>query len=138
MSDLQLYCAACEKDVHPDIVSGARIYPHRTDLRRRRFARCRRCLNYVGLDPRRTGGPVVIPTPAMRSLRIRIHAAIDDIWKSKALTRTQVYERMSKAINVEEFHAGSLRSLEEARRALDAAIALHREVRGRPAHEVHG
>lgn len=127
----QMYCAQCEKDVYPELVTGKTVYPQRKDLHGLTMYRCPHCKNYAGEHAR------VIPTRAIRKFRQKIHSIIDPLWRSGVVTRSWVYRNMSKAIG-KDFHSGNIRSDEEAVTAYMAArkLALEVSLRGLSASNI--
>lgn len=120
-----LYCAQCESDVTPVPVSGKVIYPRRKDLWDVEMFKCPHCGNYASESAR------VIPTPAIRRFRHKIHQIIDPLWRSGVVSRAWVYKEMSKRIG-RNFHGGNIRSDEEAVTAYMAArqVAMEVSLRG--------
>lgn len=75
-------CMECGGD-NPDLVTGATIYPHRTDLAEKKFWRCP-CGAYCGCHDdtdMALGNPC---GPATRRARTAAHAAFDPLWQAKA------------------------------------------------------
>ncbi len=65
------------------LVTGADVYPHRSDLHHKSFWKCA-CGAYVGCHPGTTiplGSPC---GPTTRTMRAKAHAAFDPLWKTKA------------------------------------------------------
>jgi hypothetical protein len=123
---MKIYCCGCETEVKAHLSKGDYVYPHRPDLFELPFWVCPDCDNYVGCHYK-TSTPTkplgVIPTPAIRNIRKKVHALIDPIWQSKQLTRKQVYSEMSKRLG-KSFHSAKIRTDQEAAHALAVANAL--------------
>lgn len=97
------YCGETAK-----LVGGSVIYPHRPDLKKKKFWQCAPCDAYVGCHPRTDtplGGLANLRT---REARKQAHAAFDPIWRNKEMTRTQAYKWLSKQIgcNFKDCHIG--------------------------------
>ena len=93
---MTLYCCGCSTDVNARLTDGREIYPHRPDLYSLPFWRCDNCKNYVGCHHKsknRTHPLGCIPTPEIKEARKKIHAIIDPMWKSGAMTRKDVTKR---------------------------------------------
>lgn len=124
-----IYCCQCEKDVEAELVSGEDTYPHRPDLARLPFWRCRNCGSFVGCYYKtkdRTRPLGVIPTAEMKVIRQRIHRVIDPVWQEGKTPRGKIYERMSQLLG-KEFHTAELRSLNDCEKALEAAYVIQKE-----------
>ncbi len=120
---MQIYCCPCRSHVNVTLASGKEIYPHRPDLKHHKFWRCNSCQGYVGVHAGTETPLGVIPTPAMRTLRTQLHAIIDPLWKSKKMTRSQVYAAMSRAAG-RQFHTADTRSVEELKNLIEFARML--------------
>lgn len=122
-----IYCCGCEADVSARLTSGQEIYPHRRDLYSLPFWKCDACGNFVGCH-HKTGNPTqplgVIPTPAIKEARKRIHAALDPVWKNGRMDRGNAYRAMAARLGIEEYHTGEIRTLEQADAAYRAAQAV--------------
>ena len=90
------------------LVGGDVVYPHRPDLASKRFWLCRPCDAYVGCHPGTTR-PLGTPANAdLRALRSQVHAALDPLWRSGRMRRSEAYERLAVALGIpgEECHVG--------------------------------
>lgn len=115
---LPIHCCGCNVRVMAELTDGKEIYPHREDLWSFPFWICRTCKNYVGCHHKtqyRTMPLGVIPTPEIRNARTHIHALIDPMWKSGAITRAKLYNRISKKLTC-KFHTADIKSIEDARK----------------------
>lgn len=136
MSDLpenrrEIYCVNCGRDVVARLTSGAETYPHRPDLRNLPFWKCDQCLFHVGCHHKteaRTRPLGVIPSPAIRNIRKVIHQELDPLWKSGAISRSQVYKQLAKALNKPGYHTGEIRSEQEALAVLVEVRKIRQEV----------
>ena len=119
----QIYCCQCEKTVDATKEGGRSIYPHREDLWALKFYRCPHCLNHVGTH-RRSHKPLgCIPSPEIKNARRHIHALIDPVWKSRKLSRSQLYNSLSEALGY-QYHTAWIRDIEEARTVYKVAKKL--------------
>jgi hypothetical protein len=122
----RIHCCGCGVEVQARLTNGEEIYPHRLDLHALPFWKCDGCGNYVGCHHKtndRTQPLGNIPTPELRAARGRVHAAIDPLFKSGKYKRKHVYDEISKHLGY-EFHAASLRSIDEAQRVVDFARSI--------------
>lgn len=126
----QLYCCACEKDVDARLTNGREIYPHRPDLYSLPFWRCKVCRNFVGCH-HKTKNPTeplgCIPTPELKKERQRLHSLIDPMWQSGRIDRRKLYEAISRRVGW-SYHTAKTRSIDEARKAYLAALAIQKEL----------
>ena len=63
---MTLWCCGCQREVEAVCATVGEIYPHRTDLHKKRFWRCPTCGNYVGCHPGSEKPLGNIPTPELR------------------------------------------------------------------------
>lgn len=82
-------------------VTGAIIYPHRSDLARKAMYLCRPCQAWVGCHP---GTDVPLGRLADKSLRtakMEAHAAFDPLWRGKPKgARTAAYQWLAGALGI--------------------------------------
>jgi len=82
-------------------VRGSDLYPHRPDLRHRRFVACLPCKAWVGVHGG-TGRPLgTIADATLRRARQRAHGAFDPIWKSGGMKRTKAYVWLASQLGIE-------------------------------------
>lgn len=113
----RIYCCGCGCDVDARLTDGAEIYPHRIDLHILPFWRCDQCGNFVGCHHKtknKTEPLGCIPTPEIKKARRHLHELIDPIWQSGAMTRSELYEAISREIGW-KYHTAKIRSIDEAR-----------------------
>jgi hypothetical protein len=115
-------CDYCGKPA--ELVGGEVIYPHRSDLRKRRFWRCAPCGAYVGTHE---NSPKAAPlgrlaNVELRGLKQRVHAAFDPIWQAGEMGRTEAYRWLATALCIRqsECHIGMF----DEQRCRDALTAL--------------
>ena len=126
---MKIYCCGCQKDVEARLTDGGEIYPHRPDLASLPFWKCDGCGNFVGCHHKtqdRTKPLGCIPTKELKNARKRIHAILDPIWKSKRMSRRQIYKKLAKVVGREEYHTAEIRTVEEARTVYQAVQGLVR------------
>lgn len=115
-----IYCCGCGKDVSARLVSGKKIYPHRSDLHELPFWFCDACKNYVGCH-HKTKNPTqplgCIPTKAIMEIRKQIHSHIDPLWMYGTMTRAEVYSMIGRLLG-KTYHTGEIRSEEEGMKIL--------------------
>lgn len=131
MSKRTIYCCGCSSDVLARLTDGAEIYPHRHDLDRLPFWKCDACGNFVGCHHKtkqRTAPLGCIPTPELKRARFHIHALLDPLWKSGHFDRKELYASIATALGIEKYHTAELRSIEQARAAYRAILALEKRV----------
>ena len=110
----KLFCVQCNDNVDVTLVNGEVICPTMPHTHHNFFYQCNFCANYVGFRENFNKSFIFIPTPEMRNLKIEIHKIIDPIWQNEILTREEVYNKISERIG-KKFHAGSLKSIDEAK-----------------------
>jgi len=113
---MEIYCCGCEKKVKTRLTDGSEIYPHRPDLKKIPFWKCDICGNYVGCHHKtknRTQPLGCIPTNEIKQARMKIHSAIDPIWKSGEMKRNEIYKIIGDRIG-RKYHTANIRSVEEA------------------------
>lgn len=121
-----IYCCGCRRDQHANPVMGAKIYPHRPDLRGLHMFQCTSCGNYVGAHTRgrHKGKPLgVIPTPELRRARKAIHDDLDPIWRKSHMSRDAVYAYLTDVLG-REYHTADLRSMKEVELIRDSVTRL--------------
>lgn len=118
MTEMEIYCCGCFADVKARLTSGAEIYPHRSDLHKIPFWKCKACGNHVGCHYKtknRTRPLGNIPTPEIRSARQHIHKILDPLWTGKRVSRRRIYERISEKIGY-NYHTANIKTIDEARK----------------------
>lgn len=127
---MKIYCCPCEADVDCRLVTGKDVYPHRKDLASVTFWRHDKCGNFVGthhksMTPLKPLG--CIPTKDVKAYRQKIHSALDPLWKTGAFNRKEVYRKISKLIGTDIYHTAEIRTVDEARKVLEAIETIERE-----------
>lgn len=127
---MNLWCCKCADYVEPRLTDGAEVYPNRPDLSELPFWRCDTCDNWVGCHHKtknRTKPLGNIPSPELKKARGHIHALIDPLWKSKKISRSELYQRMSDKLGW-SYHTATLRTIDEARIAYRAGLLIKEEL----------
>lgn len=127
MKTTQVFCVCCGKFVDAVLTSGAKIYPHREDLRDKRFYQCPACGNYVGTH--KDGRPLgTIPTPELRDYRQRVHSIIDQHWlpTRDVNKRKQLYADLTRFLG-KEYHTGTLATVEECQQVIKYYVDNYRD-----------
>ena len=127
----RIYCCGCESKVDAELTDGREIYRHRPDLHSLPFWKCPGCRNYVGCHHKtkeRTKPLGVIPTVEIRNARRHIHNKFDPIWRSKKMSRDEVYRRLSREMGMNEFHAADIKTISEARGVYRAVMRIRAEL----------
>lgn len=86
----------------PELVTGARIYPHRPDLHDRKFWACLPCEAWVGVH---TNSPNNAPfgrlaKKELRQLKMAAHKAFDPLWKVHGYSRVRAYRLLSEKLGI--------------------------------------
>lgn len=99
-------CPYCGKD--SALVGGDKVYPHRPDLKSKNFYLCEPCGAYVGCHPGSTRALGRLADAKLRSAKMAAHNNFDRLWKSKRISRSAAYGRLSKALGLapEQTHIG--------------------------------
>ena len=103
---------------------GDKIYPHRPDLKDKRFWLCEPCRAYVGCHP--NGMPFGrLANSELRLAKRKVHDLFDPIWKSGKVSRSEAYGQLAKLMGIPKFkcHIGMF-SLDECRKAEEVLKAI--------------
>ena len=112
-----IFCHVCDLKVTAKLVYGKTIYPHRKDLYTKPIWQCTICKSYVGCHPNTKNPLGSIVGSKVKQMRIQVHDALDPIWKSGTIKRSQLYKELSKELGW-TYHTASIRSVKEARQVL--------------------
>lgn len=81
------------------LVTGAEVYPHRRDLRKKKFWKCTPCAAWVGCHPKSNEPLGRLANYELRGARKRAHDAFDPLWKgygaNREMTRESAYTWLS-------------------------------------------
>lgn len=114
---MRLYCVKCGKEINAALTTGFLVYPHRPDLSSKYFWECPHCHNFVGCHRGTTRPLGCIPTDELKRIRMRIHAEMDVIWKTKQMSRKDLYRLISDMLGY-TYHTGETRTVEECEKIL--------------------
>jgi len=103
---VKVICPYCNSEAV--LVTGAVIYPHRTDLYNKYFYRCEPCEAYVGCHLNTQVPLGRLANAELRKAKLEAHNAFDPLWKSRKLTRTAAYAWLAEklGIKVADCHIG--------------------------------
>ena len=116
--DKKLFCEPCKRHIHPKLITGKEVYPHRKDLYLKSFLQCPYCDSYVGCHPCTNNPLGCIVGPEVKQARSYIHSILDPIWQSGAITRNQLYKELSNKLGY-HYHTAGIRNMEEARQIIE-------------------
>ena len=107
-------CPYCGKKAA--LVTGETVYPHRPDLKEKRFWLCKPCDAWVGTHPNNKHYKPLgrLANKELRTLKIQAHAAFDPLWKGdcvrseRSMHRSQAYKWLAHhmGIHPSECHIG--------------------------------
>lgn len=119
------YCGNTSK-----LVSGDVIYPHREDLKHKRFYLCIDCVAYVGCH-KDTDKPLgTLADAQLRSARGYVHEIFDPIWKTGALSRKEAYAQLATRMGIDKRDCHiAMFDVEMCRKAWRAAVAMRKEIK---------
>ncbi len=128
---MKIYCTGCGREVPARLAYGDEIYPNRPKFAALPFWVCDACGAFVGCH-HKTATPTrplgVLATPEIRMWRMRIHAALDPMWKEGKILRPALYRRVAAALGYRDFHVSEVSSEDEAAHVLRAVSAIRDEV----------
>jgi len=117
----KVYCCHCGKDIDARQTTGKEIYPHRKDLYHLKFVICDVCKNYKAM--RNDEAELFIPSKEVREYRLKIHAILDPLWKSRKIKRGKAYAYISHRFG-KTYHNSQIRTTEEAKKAYEIVCQL--------------
>jgi len=128
MQTKKLHCTSCNKTVNATIKKETEIYPDRKAYLAKREPRdywaCV-CGSHVRVDKEKVHVRYVLTTGKFSAIKNNIHSLIDPIWKSKKMTRPEVYRYMSKITKTKDFHVSLISCMKDAEKALKEAETLN-------------
>lgn len=80
------------------MVTGAIVYPHRADLRGKRFYLCAPCNAWVGCHPGTFAPLGRLANDELRKAKMRAHAAFDPLWREGC--RAVAYSLLAEALEL--------------------------------------
>ena len=89
------YCG--EKSVK---TTGAKIYPHRKDLKHLTLYHCAPCDAYVGTHKGSVKPLGRLANKELRAAKSAAHRAFDEIWKQRHLSRSAAYATLAKYVSL--------------------------------------
>lgn len=119
-----MICPYCKNEA--EFVDNARIYGKRYGQSYMAYW-CRPCNAMVGVhenDPNRPLGTMA--NKELRGWRMKAHAAIDPIWKERALSRKSVYRWLNEEFG-REIHVGES-GIETCKEIIEAAKRMNAEL----------
>ena len=90
------------------LITGAELYPHRSDLRDKRFWHCGQDGAWVGCHPGTTKPLGRLANAELRQAKQLAHAEFDPLWKTGQMSRAEAYHWLCGALGIprEETHIG--------------------------------
>ena len=122
-----MFCVNCQRDVVPEIVTGADIYGPRFAIKDALYCRCPICGNY---GEHGTPPYDVIPTFQLRRAYNYIDSILDLLWMQKKLSQSEVLYRMADLMysRSKDYRTHDLATYDEACRAYRLAKKLKKEI----------
>jgi hypothetical protein len=81
-------------------VTGAAVYPHRKDLKLKKFHQCKPCDYQVGCHGKTWKPLGEMAGPETREARKHTHYFVDRIWKRGFMTRPETYTWLSQELDL--------------------------------------
>ncbi len=124
-----MFCVNCQKDVDPEIVSGANIYGPHFAFASALYARCSNCGNYGEYATDKNEPYLVIPDFRLRKAYNYIDSILDLIWMQKKMSKAEMLYRMADLMynHKRSYRTHDIESYEEACRAYRLAKQLKKE-----------
>lgn len=101
-----LKCPYCSNEA--EFVTGAIIYPHRSDLHAKKFWACMPCAAWVGCHPGTENPLGRLAKAELRKLKSAAHACFDPLWRSGKMSRKAAYASLAAFLGIpsNECHIG--------------------------------
>ena len=101
-----LRCPSCGQKL--TLVTGKKLHPYTIEAWKKYFWMCCECLMWVGCHPNSKKPLGTVADYELRQLRIECHDLIDPLWKSRQIERRELYDKLSKFLQlpIEETHIG--------------------------------
>jgi len=124
-----VFCVNCQKEVDPDLVTGADIYGPLTFNKSEPYARCPHCGNYGEYAADKNEPYLVIPDFRLRKAYNYIDSILDLIWMQKKMSKAEMLYRMADLMynHKRSYRTHDIESYEEACRAYRLAKQLKKE-----------
>ena len=103
---MTIICQYCTN--HSRLTDGTEIYPHSPDLAEKKFYYCKPCDAITGCH-KGTETPLgTLANKPTRKARTAAHAVFDEVWKSKAMSRSDAYVWLASQLKLtaEQCHIG--------------------------------
>lgn len=133
-------CQYCNRPAK--LVDGSAVYPHRHDLKAKKFWNCTPCKAFVGcheagkyvvMHGKKIYSDGTMPLGVLANAELRqakkmAHASFDPVWKEGGMTRKQAYAWLSAQLGIEpdDCHMGMM-SVETCNRVVDLCVRYQRE-----------
>lgn len=98
MSERKVTCGHCDRPA--ELVTGKVIYPRRVAFFDKWYWRCEPCGAYVGCHPGGTQPMGRLANEELRKARQRVHKALDPLWKSGSMTRSEAYKMLAVRLSI--------------------------------------
>jgi hypothetical protein len=82
------------------MVGGDSIYPHRPDLKEKKFWKCIPCNAYVGCHPGTSTPLGNLANAELRRARNIVHSVFDPLWKGRKMTRSAAYQWLASQLDI--------------------------------------
>ncbi len=118
----KVICHYCGNET--ELVTGDVIYPHRNDLKNKKFYLCRPCSAYVGCHPNTDKPLGIVANAELRKAKSKAHAVFDPIWRNrKLMKRSEAYKWLAESLAIDrsECHIGMF-NLDMCKRVVDLVI----------------
>lgn len=135
MKHPEVICPYCYKPAA--FVTGAAVYPTRTDLAHKHFYLCTPCHALVGCHPPHGKNRKIIDRPLgrlanaeLRRAKRDAHDAFDPLWRERAFpTRSNAYHWLSEQLGIpkDETHIGMM-DVERCKAVVEACQSFRKEV----------
>lgn len=96
---MNLLCPYCHCD--SEQVTGSEVYPHRADLRHKKFYRCEPCGALVGCHPGTDKPLGQLAKASLRKLRSQVHTHFDSLWQTGSYSRSRAYKQLAAELGID-------------------------------------
>lgn len=131
-----IWCTGHKRRVVARLTDGAEMYPLRDDLSTFPFWVCHEgdgedtCGAFVGTHhkTKQKYKPLgFLATPEVKRWRMRIHAILDPLWKTKKIRRGQAYAFIGNRLG-RNYHTAEIYDVEEAQKVYTIVMELKRQL----------
>lgn len=97
---LTVVCPYCNQGA--ELVTGKTLYPHRPDLYEKYFWWCKKDEAYVGthVNSARHHPLGRLANAQLRTLKQKVHALFDPLWKKGAMKRKEAYKKLAAGMGI--------------------------------------